>query len=311
MFPNTDHKLRCQWYDHILSEQFTPDRKFLNLGYWKDGVENHESAAVAMVDLIAETAQLKKGQNVLDVGCGFGETSIHLAAHYGVNVHGLDLNPKQIQAAKDKAKTLDPEQQKRLHFQQGSATELMDYVEAHCFDAIVCIESAFHYRTRTDFLAQAHSVLKPGGSIVLADLVLHPQPRFPMAQWLQNTLFHFHGDPQENVYDKETYLKHMEELGFQDINYNSISDRVWHPYCRYLIENAHHLNQFTMNPDFQLLLSPGPDGDDYRRFFMEKMLPNHMLHGLLLNPFTAALTLGMMSLYFVDYAIIKGTTARA
>ena len=39
------------------------------------------------------------------------------------------------------------------------------------FDAVICVEAAFHFNTRDIFLREALRILKPRGSLVLSDML--------------------------------------------------------------------------------------------------------------------------------------------
>jgi tocopherol O-methyltransferase len=51
----------------------------LHHGYWETGTETKEEAQLALTTLLAQAAQVRPGADILDVGCGFGGSSIYLA----------------------------------------------------------------------------------------------------------------------------------------------------------------------------------------------------------------------------------------
>ena len=59
------------------------------------GAQTLEEAQRAKLDLIAQKLELKAGQRVLDVGCGWGSFAIHAARDYGVSVTGITLSPRR------------------------------------------------------------------------------------------------------------------------------------------------------------------------------------------------------------------------
>ena len=46
---------------------------------------------------------------------------------------------------------------------------------AGSFDAVLCVEAGFHFRSRLAFLQEARRILRPGGTLVMQD-VLHSSP---------------------------------------------------------------------------------------------------------------------------------------
>ena len=48
-------------------------------GYWPTGVERLTDAEAAMLHLTAERAQLEDGQDILELGCGWGSLTLHMA----------------------------------------------------------------------------------------------------------------------------------------------------------------------------------------------------------------------------------------
>jgi cyclopropane-fatty-acyl-phospholipid synthase len=51
-------------------------------GLWEDGVKNLDDAEDAMLKLTCKRAQLADGQNILELGCGWGSLSLWMAEHF-------------------------------------------------------------------------------------------------------------------------------------------------------------------------------------------------------------------------------------
>lgn len=77
---------------------------------------NTDSLNVAQeqkLDLICKKLQLKSGDRVLDIGCGWGGFAKYAAEHYDVSVTGITLSKEQLAYAKEFTKGLNVE----LHLQ--------------------------------------------------------------------------------------------------------------------------------------------------------------------------------------------------
>ena len=58
----------------------------------------------AITDRGLEIAGLKKGDRVLDIGCGEGDTVAYLKEALGMEAEGIDMSIKMLSAAKEKHK---------------------------------------------------------------------------------------------------------------------------------------------------------------------------------------------------------------
>ena len=59
------------------------------------------------LDLLATLLQLRPGQRILDVGCGWGGPLVYLAETYGVRGVGLTLSPAQREYAERRVREHD------------------------------------------------------------------------------------------------------------------------------------------------------------------------------------------------------------
>ncbi|RXT07942.1 bifunctional 2-polyprenyl-6-hydroxyphenol methylase/3-demethylubiquinol 3-O-methyltransferase UbiG [Ammoniphilus sp. CFH 90114] len=109
---------------------------------------------------IAEHLAQNKTLNILDIGCGFGLTSIWLAEQ-GHLVTGVDMTPDMIRVAEQKAK----EKKQEITFLQGQLENIDDLLEGKTYDWILCHNVLGYLDRPTDALGKLYSLLNPGGYI--------------------------------------------------------------------------------------------------------------------------------------------------
>ncbi|MFN3548046.1 MAG: class I SAM-dependent methyltransferase [Mesorhizobium sp.] len=142
LFLDTDMQYSCAYFEH-------PDATL-------------EDAQLAKKRHIAAKLDLRPGQTVLDIGCGFGGLGLYLARNFDVDVVGITLSEEQHAIATERAHAegLD----RHVHF------ELRDYRDlSERFDRIVSVGmfehvGVNHYRTYFDKVAR---LLKPDGAMLL------------------------------------------------------------------------------------------------------------------------------------------------
>ncbi len=103
-------------------------------------------------------------ENIIDVGCGIGGSTLYLAQKFGGNATGITLSPVQAFRAKERAAEADLDD--RVRFEVANALEMP--FEDNTFDLVWSLESGEHMPDKTKFLAECYRVLKPGGKMILA-----------------------------------------------------------------------------------------------------------------------------------------------
>ena len=140
-----------------LFECMLDKRMAYSCGYWKNA-KDLDSAQEAKLDLICRKLHLKKGQKILDIGCGWGSFTKYAAERFGVYVVGITVSEKQLELAKVRCKGLPVE------------LRLQDYRDVNeQFDHVVSVGQFEHvgYKNYRVYMEVVERCLKDGGLFLL------------------------------------------------------------------------------------------------------------------------------------------------
>ncbi len=109
---------------------------------------------------------VKRGMNVLDLGCGDGTTAVP-AAKLGADVLGVDIARNLVEAGNKRAKE---QGLTNLRFQEGDATNLRELPD-QSFDMVVSIFGAMFAPKPQEVDRETVRVTRPGGRIVMGNWI--------------------------------------------------------------------------------------------------------------------------------------------
>jgi SAM-dependent methyltransferase len=117
-------------------------------------------------DALVESLGIRKGLEVLDLGCGDGTTALP-SARRGARVLGVDIARNLVEAGNRRARA---EALSNVTFQEGDATNLRDLAD-RSFDLVVSIFGAMFAPKPFDVARELVRVARPGGRIVMGNWI--------------------------------------------------------------------------------------------------------------------------------------------
>ena len=148
--------------------------RLYSCAYWKNDTKTLEEAQHNKINHIIKKLDIKKGQKVLEVGCGWGGMAFEIAKQKDCEVTGISLSKNQIQYCKKKAKELGLDNQ--VHF------ELSDYREAKgTYDRIYSVGMFEHVGKKfyKVFFEAINKLLKEDGTFLLHTIGVVDKPTAP------------------------------------------------------------------------------------------------------------------------------------
>ena len=161
--PRANDKRRIiEHYDTVSPYYRSLWGEHLHHGYWIRGDESKEQAQLQLIEHLAQLARVRPGADILDIGCGFGASSLYLARKFDASVTGITNSSVQVEMA-NKAAAREQSDAKFLLMD----AEALDFQKQ--FDVLWSVESISHYQHRENFFYSAAKLLKHGGVFAMTD----------------------------------------------------------------------------------------------------------------------------------------------
>jgi MPBQ/MSBQ methyltransferase len=227
-------------YSHPFHQSFLGGG-YSNFGFWNESTRDGLEAGDNLVDKLLSFIPCKKG-NILDVACGQGGTTKRLMDTYSPsNITAINISREQLDAAGAHA--------------PGCNFLLMDAAKLEfddeSFDNIICVEAVFHFYTRETFLKEAYRVLKPGGFLVLSDILVTTGGK---------------EIPVENIVPLAKYKDFYLNAGFETPTVIDVRKQAWETF------RSNYLKHARTN-----LKGMERVGMRMKLWFMNKILKNYLL----------------------------------
>ena len=157
----SDHyDLGNEFFQHWLDSKMV-----YSSGYFAKGARSLDEAQNAKIDLILGMLHLKKGENLLEIGCGWGAFANTAANNFGAKVKGITLSQEQLNHSRENALDLKPQPEFLLEDYRDTKGK---------YDHIVSIEmiEAVGESYWKNYFETLYDRLKPGGSAVIQAITI-------------------------------------------------------------------------------------------------------------------------------------------
>lgn len=164
------------WLDETMS---------YSCAYFKSPGDTLYQAQQQKIDYILKKLQLKPGERLLDIGCGWGWLVIRAARQYGVKALGITLSQEQYRAAREKVKSEG--------LSGAVDIQLKNYLdlagEEHSFDRVVSVGMFEHVGRENiaQYMEVVSKLLRPGGLSLLHSIM--GADEHPVNPWIEKYIF--------------------------------------------------------------------------------------------------------------------------
>ncbi len=170
----------------------------------KFGVSGAHPGGIKLTKKIFKNENINTFSHILDVGCGTGQTAAYLAARYGANVTGMDINPVMV----EKAKSRMINYQLPVEIIQGSIENCP--LPDSKYDFILS-ESVLSFVNKPRALKEILRLLKPGGRFIANELTINRR----IGANYEEEIKRFYG--LDSILMEKDWITLLEQTGFKSI----------------------------------------------------------------------------------------------
>lgn len=157
-------------------------------GYWPQGTSTLDDSEVEMLKLTSKRAALSDGQEVLELGCGWGSLTFHMALTYpNSKITAVSNSNDQRQFIEKKCDELKIKNIKVI------TADMNDFSSEKTFDRVVSIEMFEHMRNYDELLKRVSEWLKKDGKLFV-HIFSHKEIAYPFedkgeGDWMAREFF--------------------------------------------------------------------------------------------------------------------------
>jgi cyclopropane fatty-acyl-phospholipid synthase-like methyltransferase len=142
--------------------------QWTNLGHWP-GARTYPDAARELARRVGHAAHLRAGDVVVDYACGYGDSlRLWVDEFHVAQVIGVEPDPSVTATIRTRIR--DWGLADRIRVVTARAEDLAPTDAAPDVTAVVCVDAAYHFDTRRDWLTRTVQALPPRGRVAISDL---------------------------------------------------------------------------------------------------------------------------------------------
>lgn len=156
--------------------------------YWPAGCNSLDAAEEAMLALTCERAQLRDGDSILELGCGWGSLSLFMAERYPQSrIVGVSNSRSQKEFIDAQAR------QRGLSNLEVITANMNDFATERRFDRVVSVEMFEHMRNYELLMGRIASWMNPGATLFV-HIFTHSRLAYPFvvrdsSDWMAQYFF--------------------------------------------------------------------------------------------------------------------------
>jgi cyclopropane-fatty-acyl-phospholipid synthase len=128
--------------------------------YYGEGIGDLDSAEAAMLALTCERAAIEDGDEILELGCGWGSMTLWMAEHYpAARITAVSNSASQRRFIMDQCAL------RQLTNIEVITADVNSFDIERRFDRVVSVEMFEHVRNYKTLMGRIHDWLKPGGTL--------------------------------------------------------------------------------------------------------------------------------------------------